>query len=30
VNVRLKRENPIYGRIAPFLVTKPEIAEESW
>jgi len=30
VKVRVNRENPLYGRIAPFLLDKPEIAEESW
>lgn len=30
VKVRVNRENPIYGRIYPYLMDKPEIAEESW
>jgi GTP-binding protein HflX len=30
VTVRVNRDNPIYGRIAPFLLDKPETAEESW
>jgi GTP-binding protein HflX len=30
VKVRVNRENPVYGRISPFLLDKPEIAEESW
>ncbi|MFY0545045.1 GTPase HflX, partial [Brevibacillus sp. H7] len=30
VKVRVNRENPVYGRIAPFLLDKPEIVEESW
>ncbi len=30
VKVRVNRENPVYGRIAPFLIDKPEIVEESW
>jgi len=30
VTVRVNRDHPIYGRIAPFLLDKPETAEESW
>ncbi|QRG65393.1 GTPase HflX [Brevibacillus choshinensis] len=30
VTVRVNRDNPIYGRIAPFLLDKPETVEESW
>lgn len=30
VTVRVNKDHPIYGRIAPFLLDKPEIAEESW
>jgi GTP-binding protein HflX len=30
VKVRVNRDNPVYGRIHPFLLNKPEIAEESW
>ncbi len=30
ITVRVNKENPIYGRIAPFLLDKPETVEESW
>ena len=30
VTVRVNRDHPIYGRIAPFLLDKPETVEESW
>lgn len=30
VTVRVNRANPIYGKIAPFLLDKPETVEESW
>ncbi|MEC2128553.1 GTPase HflX [Brevibacillus centrosporus] len=30
VTVRVNRSNPIYGKIAPFLLDKPETVEESW
>lgn len=30
VKVRVNRDNPIYGRISPFLLDQPEIVEESW
>ncbi|WP_301169024.1 GTPase HflX [Brevibacillus nitrificans] len=30
VKVRVNRANPIYGKIAPFLLDKPETVEESW
>jgi GTP-binding protein HflX len=30
VQVRMNPDNPIYGRIAPFLLDKPEHVEESW
>lgn len=30
ITVRVNKDNPIYGRIAPFLLDKPETVEESW
>lgn len=30
VKVRVNRDHPIYGRIAPFLLDPPETVEESW
>lgn len=30
ISVRVNRDHPIYGRIAPFLLEKPETEEESW
>ncbi|WP_411501693.1 GTPase HflX [Brevibacillus centrosporus] len=30
ITVRVNRANPIYGKIAPFLLDKPETVEESW
>jgi GTPase len=30
ITVRINRDHPIYGRIVPFLLDKPETAEESW
>jgi GTPase len=30
ITVRINRDHPIYGKIVPFLLDKPEIAEESW
>jgi GTP-binding protein HflX len=30
VKVRVNRDNPVYGKIYPFLLNKPEIVEESW
>lgn len=30
VTVRVNRDHPVYGRIAPFLLDKPETVEESW
>nr|WP_254612816.1 GTPase HflX [Brevibacillus sp. HB1.1] len=30
ITVRVNKDNPIYGRIVPFLLDKPETVEESW
>jgi GTPase len=30
ITVRINRDHPIYGKVVPFLLDKPEIAEESW
>jgi GTP-binding protein HflX len=30
ITVRINRDHPIYGKLVPFLLDKPEIAEESW
>lgn len=30
ISVRVNRDHPIYGRIAPFLLERPETVEESW
>lgn len=30
ITVRVNRDHPIYGRIAPFLLDPPETVEESW
>jgi len=30
VRVRLNREHPVYGRIAPYMIDKPQTMEESW
>lgn len=30
VKVRVNPDNPVYGRIYPYLLDKPEIVEESW
>ncbi|WP_400163465.1 GTPase HflX [Brevibacillus sp. TJ4] len=30
IKVRVNRDHPIYGRIAPFLLDPPETVEESW
>ncbi|WP_425341249.1 GTPase HflX [Brevibacillus borstelensis] len=30
ISVKVNRDHPIYGRIAPFLLDKPETDEESW
>lgn len=30
ITVRVNKDNPIYGKIAPFLLDKPETVEESW
>ncbi|USG68042.1 GTPase HflX [Brevibacillus ruminantium] len=30
ISVRVNKDHPIYGRIAPFLLDKPETVEESW
>lgn len=30
ITVRINRDHPIYGKVVPFLLDKPEFAEESW